>query len=89
MRAKPLGRLLALEQLELDDRAAAAGPRHRGVERAHRLVGRDHDGHVESLADHAVDQVQQARQPLAGAVLRVRGEQLVAVLQHEKTTLAK
>ena len=48
------------------------------------LVRRHEDDHAQPLADQAVDDVQEAREALAGALPSIRAEQLAGVLHHEQ-----
>ena len=48
------------------------------------LVRRHEDDHAQALADQAVDDVQEAREALAGALPSIRAEQLAGVLHHEQ-----
>ena len=49
-----------------------------------RLVGGDADQHLETLAEQTVREVEEPGQALSGAGLRVGGDELVAVLEHEQ-----
>ena len=57
------------------------------MEPSERLVRRDQHADLESLADQAVDEVEEAGQPLSCPFLGVCGEQLVAVLQDKEPSL--
>ena len=48
------------------------------------LVRRHEDDHAQALPDQAVDDVQEPREPLAGALAGVRAQQLAGVLHHEQ-----
>ncbi|MEY2570654.1 MAG: hypothetical protein QOE63_1004 [Acidimicrobiaceae bacterium] len=82
--AQPRRRLGPREPPDLDLRDAAPRPDDRGVQPVERFVGRDAHEDVEALPDEPVGEVEQPRERLACALLRVGADELVTVLQHEQ-----
>src|SRR4029453_14393549 len=83
-RGQPPGGLVQAEVVEHDVGGAATRARHGGMELLYLLVLRPEHDHAQALADEAVDDVQEAREPLAGALAGVRAEELPRVLHPEQ-----
>jgi myo-inositol 2-dehydrogenase / D-chiro-inositol 1-dehydrogenase len=69
---------------DLDVRQAPAGPQHARVQPAQVLVGRDGHEYLPALTQHAVREVEQPGERLAGGLPGLARDQLIAVFQQEE-----
>jgi len=81
---QPFASFFRRKRDELNACQAASWASGGRVKRTECLVRRYEDEHAKPLADQPIDHVQEPRQALAGALLRIGSEQLARVLEDKK-----